>query len=122
MEERESKLDQVLKLSHEILDDLENQATSFEKILLKCQRLARLRDDFEAVGWFSLELHGYDWKRLPPGVDEAMAASYAARSGRAVLEKDQETGQEQWFYIYRSVPELEAMIQTDSRFQLGTVQ
>jgi hypothetical protein len=45
-------------------------------------------------------------------MDEATASSYASRSGRAVLEKDQKTGQEQLFYLFRSVPEIEAMIQT----------
>jgi hypothetical protein len=40
-----SRIEHLLALSDEILADLESEILSFEKILAKCKRLARLRDD-----------------------------------------------------------------------------
>jgi hypothetical protein len=100
------------KLTHyQILADLENEILSFEKILSKCKRLARLRDDFEALDWLTLELHGYAESDLPPGIKREDLYKFAVRSGRGTVEKNPTTQQFENKYWAASIAQLEAEIQ-----------
>lgn len=54
-----SKTDEALKLSEEILSQLEDANIKTSIIALKCLRLARLMDDYESVDWLVCEMEGY---------------------------------------------------------------
>lgn len=54
-----SKTDEALKLSEEILSQLEDANIKTSVIALKCLRLARLMDDYESVDWLVCEMEGY---------------------------------------------------------------
>lgn len=62
-----NKLDVALELSEEILNDLENSNNKTSVIVLKCLRLARLMDDYDAVDWLICEIEGY--KQTQKGVE-----------------------------------------------------
>ena len=106
-----SKTEHLLALSDEILADLENETLSFEKILSKCKRLARMRDDFEVLDWLTLELHGYAESDLPPGIKREDLYKFAVRSGRGTVEKNPPTQQFENKNWVASIAELEAEIQ-----------
>ena len=54
-----SKLEEALNLSEEILNQLEDANIKTSVIALKCLRLARLMDDYESVDWLVCEMEGY---------------------------------------------------------------
>ena len=54
-----SKLEEALNLSEEILNQLEDANVKTSVIALKCLRLARLMDDYESVDWLVCEMEGY---------------------------------------------------------------
>lgn len=54
-----SKQEEALDLSEEILSQLEDANIRTSVIALKCLRLARLMDDYEAVDWLVCEMEGY---------------------------------------------------------------
>lgn len=54
-----SKLEEALDLSEDILNQLEDANIKTSAIALKCLRLARLMDDYEAVDWLVCEMEGY---------------------------------------------------------------
>lgn len=54
-----SKTDEALKLSEEILSQLEDANIKTSVIALKCLRLARLMNDYESVDWLVCEMEGY---------------------------------------------------------------
>ena len=54
-----SKLEEALHLSEEILNQLEDANVKTSVIALKCLRLARLMDDYESVDWLVCEMEGY---------------------------------------------------------------
>lgn len=54
-----SKLEEALNLSEEILNQLEDANVKTSIIALKCLRLARLMDDYESVDWLVCEMEGY---------------------------------------------------------------
>ena len=54
-----SKIEEALDLSEEILNQLEDASIKTSVIALKCLRLARLMDDYEAVDWLVCEMEGY---------------------------------------------------------------
>ena len=113
MEGRESRLDFALKLSNEILKSLEKETPSLENVILKCQRLARIRNDTEASDWFTLELRGYQFKNLPEDVPEDICFRHAKRSGRMFIARGEKPEEKTtWFEVY-SVPDLEAAVQHD---------
>ena len=58
IEDQPTRLAAALEVSEEILDSIEDSHLPFEQILLKCKRLARLRDDFDALNWFTTEISG----------------------------------------------------------------
>jgi hypothetical protein len=97
-------------LSDEILADLELDRLPFERILSKCIRLARLRNDFEAVKWFSLELNGYQEDKLPHGIQAHELFSFALRSARTLIVQDKTSEEKEHKYWVASIPELEAEI------------
>lgn len=109
---QKNKTEEMLNLSNEILSDLELGTIPLENIVSKCKKLARMRKDFEAVKWFSLELSGYDKNSIPSGIKQQELFQLAERSGRATLSKDPVTQKEEPHYYISSIPELEAMIAT----------
>ena len=72
-ENKIEKFREMISLSDEILRDLEQESSSLVEVLPKCKKLARLRNDFGALNWFSLELNGYDkgsfflYSKISPG-------------------------------------------------------
>lgn len=54
-----NKLDVALNLSEEILADLEDSNKKTSDILLKCLKLARYMDDYDAIDWLICEMEGY---------------------------------------------------------------
>lgn len=109
-----SKMQIMLGVSEEILSDLESESISLEKILSKCKKLARMRDDFEAIDWFTLELHGYAEDSIPSGIKKDDLFKFASRSGRDTLVTNPVTKKTESKYWIASVVELEAGIQTDT--------
>jgi len=105
-----NKVQEMLNLSDEILSDLEMGNLYLENIVSKCKKLARMRDDFEAIKWFTLELNGYNMKSIPPGIKEEELFGFAKRSGRTVLWEDTNSQKEELRYWVASIPELEVGI------------
>ena len=108
-----NKLEKMLEISDEILNNIENSDISFEQILLKCQKLARLRDDFDALKWFTAELSGYAANIKIPGITRDDLERYAGMSGRFTINIDPTTKEETHKYWTASVSEIEADIQTN---------
>lgn len=99
---------EILELSDEILSDIEMDRLQFDKILYKGLRLARLKNDLDAISWINYELNGYHSKE-----DNSTEKTNAlTKSGRYNKEKDLETGEDKLLYYFKSIPELEAEIQT----------
>lgn len=94
MKEQTTKLEKALATSDEILNDIENSDLPFEQILLKCKKLARLRDDFDALNWFTAELNGYGPEVDVPGITRPEPERYARTSGRFTISIDPETKEE----------------------------
>ena len=113
MVENASRLKQALAISDEILNSIENSDKSFEQILLKCKKLARLRDDFDAINWFTAELHGYKLDIEIPGISRQDLERYAELSGRFTINKDPKSKEEVRKYWTPSVTEIETDIQTN---------
>jgi hypothetical protein len=110
---RETKLQHLLELSDEILSNFETDETPFEKILLKCKRLARLRDDIDALKWFTLELFGFREENMPLGISEADFTKSLQLSGRSFYLKDPPKKEIGFKYWTSSVTEIEATIETN---------
>jgi len=108
-----NKLEKMLEVSDEILNNIENSDISFEQILLKCKKLARLRDDFDAINWFTAELSGYGTNINIPGITRDDIERYAGMSGRFTINIDPTTKKETHKYWTPSVSEIEADIQTN---------
>ncbi|MFH0930077.1 MAG: hypothetical protein V1814_02385 [Candidatus Moraniibacteriota bacterium] len=105
---------EILQLSEEILSNIEMGDLSLEKIISKCKKLARLRDDYAALKWFTLELHGYDLKNMPTGFSGTDLSDIAINvAGRGVIYEDPKTGIKQQNYWIYSIPELESAVMTD---------
>lgn len=112
-EDQCTKLEKALAISDEILSDIENTNLPFEQILLKCKKLARLRDDFDALNWFTAELHGYSTEVQIPGITRGDLERYAEMSGRFTVSIDPGTKQEERKYWTPPVSEIEADIQAN---------
>jgi len=112
-EDQSTKLEKALAISDEILNNIENTDLSFEQILLKCKKLARLRDDFDALNWFTAELHGYGPGVEIPDITRQDLERYAEKSGRITVCTNPVTKQEERNYWTASVSEIEAEIQTN---------
>lgn len=113
MNEQDTKLEKALITSDEILNDIENSDLSFEQILLKCKKLARLRDDYDALNWFTAELSGYGQNVAIAGITREDLEKYAGFSGRYTVSIDPATNNEIRKYWTPSVSEIEADIQTN---------
>lgn len=113
MGSQKSKSEQALKISDEILSDIEEGRIPFEQVLLKCKKLARLRDDFDALKWFSLELTGYGDKYIVLGVNKEEKELYAAKSNRFLIQTDDKTGEKENYYYTASVSSIETDIAND---------
>ena len=112
-QEPNNKLEKMLEISDDILNNIENSDISFEQILLKCKKLARLRDDFDTINWFTAELSGYSSNITIPGITRDDLERYAGMSGRFTINIDPKTKEEINKYWTPSVSEIEADIQTN---------
>src|SRR3989338_1321935 len=83
----ENKNDEILKLTEEILSDFDLNTLPLEVIISKCKKLARLKNDFDALKWLTLELSGYDKKALPYSIKQEEAEKMAHWSGRYTVVK-----------------------------------
>ena len=54
-----TKIEEALKVSEDILNSFEDCTQKVSSILLKCLKLARLIEDENAIEWLSCEIHGY---------------------------------------------------------------
>lgn len=78
--------EEALSLSEEVLRNFELREIPTQNIVLKCLRLARLINDFEAVEWLKYEANGFERNeegRLTPSASKA-----AGMSGRHYYNND----------------------------------
>lgn len=54
-----NKIEEALKISEEILNNLEDSNFKNSVVVLKCLKLARLMDDYDAIDWLLCEIEGY---------------------------------------------------------------
>ncbi|MFP3667782.1 hypothetical protein SB717_21795 [Priestia sp. SIMBA_032] len=78
--------EEALQLSEEILKNFELSEIPTQHILLKCLRLARISNDFEALEWLNQEANGFDFDAKGFMTQTAWAAS--AKSGRRYFTDD----------------------------------
>jgi hypothetical protein len=71
----QSRSEHVLKLAHELLDDIELSRTSGERLILKASRLARWVGSDEIRAWLKLEMGGYN-------TFDAISLKYMGITGR----------------------------------------
>ena len=71
---------EALNLSEEILRNFELSEIPTQHIVLKCLRLARLINDFEALEWLKQEANGFEFTE--EGFMTAVAWKASERSGR----------------------------------------
>ena len=108
--EKKDKLQIMIELSDEILTELELNTNCLENILFKCTRLARLKNDFDAIKWFQLEISGYSKSEYPSGIKEAELLKYARKSNRTFTHFDNDTGKKEEKYSIYSVSKIESEI------------
>ncbi len=102
--EQLGKFQEMIELSEKILRDLELENISLTQILPNCKRLARIKNDFEALQWFSLELDGYGNDNLSEEMKkDSKLCFYAEKSGRKVTTKDPVTNSESIKYWVSSI-------------------
>jgi len=116
-----NKVQEMLNLSDGILSDIEMGTLPLENVAFKCKKLARMRNDFEAINWLTLELNGYARENIPPGIQEEELFEFAKKSGRTFLWKDPGSQEEQPKYWIYSISELEAII-TSSKIKLDNLR
>lgn len=110
------RIQEIIKISDEVLADLEAGTVPLEHIIPKCLRVARLRNDFDAIKWFTLELNGYRQSDILPDISTQDIRQAIIRSGRGYTKKDEQTGEEQEFYWSQSVTEIEATVQSQQEY------
>ena len=54
-----TKAEEALTVSEDILNSLEDSTQKVSNVLLKCLKLARLMEDADSIEWLMCELHGY---------------------------------------------------------------
>ncbi|MBF0593955.1 MAG: hypothetical protein HQL22_03205 [Candidatus Omnitrophica bacterium] len=107
----QNSLKEAIEVSEDILTDLEVRNVSLTQVLPKCKRLARLRNDFDALSWFSCELNGYKKDNLPESIKNSNKWElFATRSGRVVVSKNESTKKEETKYWILSVSEFESQV------------
>ena len=114
MGSQKSKAEQALEISDEILSDIEEGRIPFEQVLLKCKKLARLRDDFDALNWFRLELTGYSNRLIVAEIDDIEKEEYAKKSNRLLIKDNKDTEKQETYYYIASVSSLESEIASDT--------
>ena len=118
---RMDKNEEIIKISEEILNDFESCEATFESILFKIKKLARIRDDFEMLVMINLELMGYkDFSIIPDLPPGASILAFARKSGRIVHEKNQQ-GEEKELYWTLSISEIETGI-SNAKSSLLSIQ
>jgi len=83
-----AKNQEALELSEEILKNFELNQIPIQQILLKCLRLARLINDFEAFKWLKFEANGFE--TTPDGSLTPEAWQAASKSGRVSYKIEKE--------------------------------
>lgn len=111
-----SRIQEIIKTSDEVLAELEAGTVPLEHTIPKCLRIARLRNDFDAIKWFTLELNGYQQSDIIPDISPQDIHQAAIRSGRSHIKKNEQTGEEQEFYWTQSVTEIEATVQSQQEY------
>ncbi|MDP8213067.1 MAG: hypothetical protein P9X22_07265 [Candidatus Zapsychrus exili] len=102
--------EQILAVSEELLFSLEAGDVPLDKIITKCKKLARMRNDYKALNWFTLELHGYKDTSIPNGIELSELFVCAKRAGRTTVVQDSVTKKSDERYWIESIVELEAMV------------
>ncbi len=105
----DKKISEMLKLSETILISIED-GKSLVEILSLCKKLSRLRNDLDALKWFSLELSGYDYTSLPQGVNSDEVYPIALSAGRGFQQINLVTKKNEPRFWGESIPHLEALI------------
>ena len=101
---------EIQTLTDSILNDFELSRVSFESILLKIKKLARLREDYDAINWVNAEINGYAETRTIPNFPHEQKFTYAKRSGRSTFQKDEGSQTEKEMFWIWSIPEIESSI------------
>ncbi|MCX6750455.1 MAG: hypothetical protein NTZ83_03285, partial [Candidatus Pacearchaeota archaeon] len=83
-----AKNQEALELSEEILRNFELSQIPIQQILLKCLRLARLINDFEAFEWLKFEANGFE--TTSDGLLTPQAWQAASKSGRVSHKTEKE--------------------------------
>ena len=110
------KISELVRISDEILADFEQGSIPLEQIIPKWLRVARLRNDFDSIKWLTLELNGYAYENLIPGITDADKSNFAQRSGRYHVVKNEETGTSKNMYFTQPVGEIEADILCNQQY------
>ena len=89
MNEMNTKIEEALKVSEDILNSFEDYTQKVSSVLLKCLKLARLMEDEEAIEWLSCELHGYKSSKdgIPSDLFE-LGASHGRENNKTDEEKN----------------------------------
>jgi hypothetical protein len=94
-----SESQHVLKLSKELLDDIELSRLDADKLILKCARLARLAGSDEIQRWIECEMRGYN-------DSESVSLRYVGLTGRWIDIKKREA-------YWASLATLESVIKAE---------
>lgn len=103
-----SQLSEAIKLSKELLDNIELSQLSLTLIALKCSRLARLLNDFEYQKIFEYESSGYP--QHPDGYDKEIWKLLVI-SERTIKKKDETKKIEEYAYGF-SIEALEQKLES----------
>ena len=89
MYEMNTKVEEALKVSEDILNSFEDYTQKVSSVLLKCLKLARLMEDEGAIEWLSCELHGYKSSKngIPSDLFE-LGASHGRENNKTDEEKN----------------------------------
>lgn len=102
-----NKIEDLLNLSEEILENIEKSNISFQQICLKVSRLSRLLWDNNAFKWIKFEINwyplDYNWKFTPEA--HFISSKFSNRSYFDKILK--------WNYIFtETIPEIESKIES----------
>lgn len=101
--------DEKLPLSEEILKNIELEEMPFFSILLKCQRLARISNDIDALEWFTQEIIGFE--SGDGGLTEK-GASAASRSNRQTIHTDPKTQEKSRKFFTQTLSSIEKELES----------
>jgi len=98
----------LLKLTEEILGNIELQQIPLHNILLKCLRLARIANDVDALEWLNQEINGFE--RDTENKLTSKAFKSMDRSNRKYFKFDSKENKTKSSYIVESIGSLEKTI------------